>query len=129
MSATSEVEDRMGIHSLDALLQKRALLIEQVAPLRAKYGSFGTWDALRKIELSKVEAILRGQEPTKGKWTEGALNTYSHADERYATFVTDATNERATWVVLEAKIEAIDETIMRENAICRYLASEAMLSR
>ena len=41
--------------------------------------------------------------------------------------VTLATEQRAEWVKLEAKAEAIDATVQRANAIIRCLTSEARL--
>lgn len=126
----SDLEDRMGLRSLDTLLAARADLVQQVAELRAQHAAFGTYGDLRKIELAKLAWIIRTKAVGTGtKMTEAAIDEAAHTSPTYIEFVTDATREKARWVRLEDQIQAINDTIMRENAIARFLASEAMLAR
>lgn len=122
------IESRMGLDPIHVLLARRQELVEKMADLRARYGSFGTFDAMRKAELSKIKMQIRAQ-ATAGrvKKTEACLDEEAHADPRYFEVITVATRGRADLAVLEAKIEAIDATIYRANAVARYLSAEASL--
>jgi chorismate mutase len=123
-----EVESRLGIEPIDKLLAERYALVERVADLRARHGAFGTWDHARKILLATVAMKARALAVRDGtKVTEGALEDLAHASPEYTEMVTQATLDRSELTLLEAKIEAIDATIMRANAITRFAASEARL--
>lgn len=125
-----ELESRIGIDHLDELQARRHELVRDVAGFRAKYGPFGSADNLRKIELSRIAAIIRAAAVRDGvKLTEAAIQEAAHADARYVEHVTRATNERAEHAILEDQIQAIDERIMRGQALARFAASEAMLAR
>src|SRR6266576_881099 len=109
-----DIETRMGLVPLDELLSERDGLIEQVKVLRAKHGPYGTFEALRKIELASIAQAKRAGAVGAGiKVTEGAIEDASLSDERYFAFVTQATTERAQWAVLENRIQGIDDTINR----------------
>ena len=123
-----ELESRAGIGSLDDLLAERRTLVIQVAPLRAKYGSFGTADNLRKIELSKIAAIIRAEKALiPEKVTEAAIDQLAHADDRYIAFVTQLTDERRDWIILEDAISAIEDRIRADRALVQFAAAEARL--
>ena len=122
------VERRMGLDPIHELLAKRQEFVEQVADLRAQYGSFGTFDPMRKSTLSTIKMQIRAEAVAGGvKKTEACLDEEAHADARYVEFITSATQGRADLAVLEAKIEHIDATIYRANVIARYLSAEAAL--
>lgn len=127
-SPFGEIEARMGIPSIESLLAERDDLVKQVAPLRAKHGPFGTYDALRKVELSTIASVLRAQAVADGrKMTEAGIDEAAHADDRYIAFITLATQEKAEWAILENTITGITDAIQRGNVIARYLAAEAHL--
>ncbi len=122
------IEERIGIESVDVLLAQRAALVEKGADLRARYGPFGTFDHLRKIELARLAGLVRAQATRDGvKVTAAEVDDNAHSHPDYREFIAAATNQRAEWSRVEAKIEAIDATIQRANAIVRYLTSEARL--
>lgn len=124
-----EVETRLGVEPIDRLLAERDGLVEQVATLRARYGGWGTFDHLRKMELARIAGLIRAQSvrDKEGKVTQAEVDDRAHSHPDYRDFITTATTERAQWVKLEAKIENIDATIQRANAVVRYLTSEAKL--
>lgn len=124
-----EVEARMGLTPIDELLAKRRSAVETVATLRAKYGSFGTFEHERKIELARIKARIRAELTASGanKVTNDQIDDLAHADPAYVDAIITATQQRAEWVRLEAKIEAIDMYIQRGQAIARFLAAEARL--
>lgn len=130
VTGLAEIESRMGIPPLEGLLAERDELVTKAAGLRAKHGPFGSFDALRKIEWCKIATLLRAEALTTGtKMTESALEQAAHADPRYIDFVVQATQEKADWAVAENRINSIADTILRANAIARYLSSEVMLTR
>lgn len=128
-SPMAEIEDRIGLPPIEEMLAERQQHVERVAELRARHGSFGTWDAMRKSKLATLKMVLRAQavRDKLPKPTEGALEDESHAHPDYVDFVTAATRERAELNRLEGLIENIDATIQRANAIARYAAAEARL--
>jgi 5-formaminoimidazole-4-carboxamide-1-beta-D-ribofuranosyl 5'-monophosphate synthetase len=125
-----EIQVRMGLPPIEGLLAERDELVSKVARLRARHGSFGLFDAERKIELAKAAAIIRAK-GTLGekKLTEAAIEEGAYMHPSYVDFVTAALSEKADWIVLENRIQSIEDTIMRGNVVGRFLASEAMLAR
>ena len=124
----SALEERAQIEPLDDLLAERWALIQQVAPLRAKYGPGGVFDALRKLEVSTISSQARLLAARDGvKVTEAFLDEQAHASERYAGFLAEATQERIRWITTEAKIDAIDARIFRGQSLARFAAAELHL--
>jgi chorismate mutase len=127
---TDDIESRMGIEPVAALLARRAVLIGQVAPLRARHGDSKHADARRKLVLDTIAAKVRA-EAVAGtiKKTEAAIAEEAHASNGYADFMTKETTERAELTVLENQIQAINDQINRGQAIARYLSAELALTR
>lgn len=126
----AELEIRAGIEPLERLLEERRGLIEKVADLRAKYGSFGTFDHLRKIELSRIKGLIRLQAMRDSrKMNNDQVDEEAHEHPDYTQFVTEATRARAEYFRLEGQIESIDYRINRGQALARFAASEVSMSR
>lgn len=127
-SPFGEIEARIGLMPIEELLAERDALVREIAPLRARHGPFGTYGDLRKIELAKVAAALRATAAAETrKVTEAALEEASHAAPSYIDFVTEATTEKARYFELENRIQGIEDTIRRANAVAQYLTAEARL--
>ena len=125
-----DIESRMGIEPIDTLLAQRDALVKEVAPLRARHGPFGTYNDLRKIELAQVGTLIRANALNAGtKATEAFLDEQAHASTEYADFVIRATEEKARWAEVENQIQAVNDRILRANAVARFLAQEAALAR
>jgi chorismate mutase len=126
----TETEIRMSLVPLEELLAERDDLVQQVARLRARHGSFGTWDAERKLKLAQLSAVVRAQAALEGKKiTEAGIEESAHAHPEYAGFIADAVSEKADWILLENRIAGIQDTIQRGNVVGRYLALETTLVR
>lgn len=124
----ADMEMKLSIQPLEELLAERDHLIRKVCDLRARYGPFGTFDHLRKIELSRIAGLVRIQAVRDGvKMTENAIQDAAHAHPDYVEFVTLATHQRAEWTKLEALIEGIDMTINRGQVVARFATAEARL--
>ena len=123
-----DTEERLGVQPIDEMLAQRTALVERVADLRARFGAFGTFDHLRKIELARIAGLVRAQTVRdKVKMTAAEVEDATHSHPDYRDVITAATAQRAEWVKVEAQIEAIDATIQRANAIVRYITSEVRL--
>lgn len=123
-----DVEEKMGAEPVDLLLAKRWKYVMKVADLRARYGSFGTYDDLRKIELARIKGLVRAQAVRDGvKLNNDQVDDAAHAHPDYIEFVTLATRQRAEWVKLEAAIEDVDFRIQRGQMLGRYAAAELTL--
>lgn len=130
VSTIGEIESRMGLPTIESLLAERDMVVRDVATLRAMHGPFGTYEALRKIELARIGTVVRAKAVDAGtKITEAAIEEASHSHRDYFSFVTRATAEKAEWFVLENRIQGINDTINRGQAVARYLAAEVSLSR
>lgn len=120
-----ESEARMSLVPVEELLSERDELISRLARLRALYGPGGTFDALRKIELAKAQAVVRAQATLEGqKVTEAYLDAASHVADSYVQYIVEATSQRADWIILEARLEGIDFTINRGQAVAKYVTAE-----
>ena len=120
-----EVETRMGIIPLEDLLAERDEITAQLARLRAAYGPGGTFDAQRKIELSKAAAVVRAQAALEQKRvTESYLDEAAHVSEGYVDYIVKTTSERADWILLESRLEGIDFTINRGQAVAKFVTVE-----
>jgi hypothetical protein len=123
-------EAKIGLIPLEELLHERDDLVLQVSKLRARHGTFGVFDAERKIALASAAALIRAQAALESKKiTESAIDEGAHTHPTYVEFIAKAVTEKAEWVILEAKIEGIDFTIRRGDVIGRYLAQEVALAR
>lgn len=121
----AELEARAGIQSLDLLQAKRSALVADAAPLRALYGSFGGWDAKRKVLLAIQELRVRDEAArAETKLTEGKVDALAHASAAYQAFIDQSNLERSRWIILEDAIDALTEQINRDQALLRYLTSE-----
>src|SRR5436190_10467011 len=121
-TSMAELEAKMGIPPLEGLLAERDELVAQVARLRARHGPFGTWDSERKIALEQAAAIIRAQSALEQrKVTESAIAEGSHTAPSYVDFVAMSVSEKADWIILENRIQGIEDTLLRANAIARYL--------
>lgn len=124
----ADVEVRIGIQPIEELLAERDALVKKVAPLRARHAAFGTYEALRKIELATIAETIRAQAVADGKKiTEDAIKDRAHAHPRYVQFIADATNEKAKWAELENLIQDVADTINRGQAVARFVSAEVHL--
>jgi hypothetical protein len=128
-SRMGDIEDKLGIDRLDLLMAERAQLVEQVATLRARHGTFGLFDHERKVELARLAGLLRAQavrdkvpKPTAAEIDDGA-----HCHPDYMSLVTQATIDRANLYRLESRITDINDLIQRGNVLARFAAQEARL--
>ena len=122
-------EERLGIVPIDDLLAERSTLIELVADLRARYGSFGTFEHIRKMELARLGGLVRAQAVRdKVKLTAAEVDDAEHDHPDYRDLITTATRERAAWCKLEAEIDALEHRIYRANVIARFATSEARMT-
>lgn len=130
VSTIGDIEQRMGLPTIESLLAERDELVKSVAPLRAKHGPFGTFDALRKVQLATIAATIRAKAVAQGvKLTEASIEEAAHASPEYAGFIAQGTSEKAAWAEVENDITGINDTINRGNVVGRYLSQEVGLSR
>jgi hypothetical protein len=130
-SPMAEAETRAGVKPIEESLDERATWITQVAPLRAVYGSFGTWEAQRKIMLAGIKGRIRAEASrlaTARKLSNDQIDDEAHDDPAYTEFITNATKDRSRWIVLENKIESVDFIIQRGQAMVRFVSAEARLT-
>lgn len=124
----SDMELKMSIQPIEELLAERAVIVRELADLRARFGSFGTWDHLRKVELSRLKGLIRALATRHGrKMNNEQVDEEAHAHPDYIDFITAATMQRARWVKLEADMEEIEMKVNRGQAVARFASAEARL--
>lgn len=125
----SAVETRMGLSPIEALLNKRSELVEKVAALRARHGSFGTRDAERKVKLCTIKMRVRASLTASGaKATDATVDDMAHCDPAYVEWVTKATIEASELQVLEDRIDYINDLIRRDQSLASFITAEARLT-
>lgn len=128
VTTMGEIESRVGIPSLESLHAERDELVKVAADLKARHGSFGSYEALRKVEWCRIATAIRTQAIADGtKMTEAAIEQAAHASGQYIDWLTNATLEKAKWATIENRINDIADLIQRGNVICRYLTAEVNL--
>lgn len=87
----------------EALIDDLEALDNTAVPLRAVYGSFGTFEHERKALLDAIADELRLSYQSAGiKYTEAMIDQKAHADPRYIARITLATQERTKMLMIEA---------------------------
>jgi hypothetical protein len=120
-----DIEARIGIESLDELLNLRGNLVAQASSLYALYGPFGTAEHRRKVALAMAELQVRRNLTDSGeKATEGKVEAMSRTHPTYLTFLDTLEAGRAEWLMTENAIQSITDRITRGNTLSRYVASE-----
>lgn len=89
------------------LIDEIEALETTAAPLRAVYGSFGTFEYERKNLLCAIADELRLEfQRSSIKYTEAQIDQKAHADPRYVARITLATQERTKLALLDADLIA-----------------------
>lgn len=126
----STPEERAGVDPIDRLLAERATLVKQCAKLAALFGPFGMWEARRKELLALCELKVRDAAVTaERRMTEGIAEAESHAHPEYTTFLSRSVEEKANWLVLEDRIQGINDRIRRGDEVMRFVRQEMGLAR
>jgi AraC-like DNA-binding protein len=91
----------------EELIDAIEALENTAAPLRAVYGSFGTFEYERKNLLCAIADEMRLAFHRDGiKYTEAQIDQKAHADPRYIARITLATQERTRLALLDADLIA-----------------------
>ena len=91
----------------ERLIDTIEALENTAAPLRAVYGSFGTFEYERTNLLCAIADEMRLAFQRDGvKYTEAQIDQKAHADPRYIERITLATQERTKLALIEADIIA-----------------------
>jgi hypothetical protein len=102
----------------EELIDDIEALDNTAAPLRAVYGSFGTFEHERKNLLcSKADEIRLAYQRDGVKYTEAQIDQKAHADIEYKARIEQATEERTNLALLDA--EAMAKTRRYELAKSR----------
>lgn len=105
MSTVLDAEEHAG--AAEELIDAIEALETTAAPLRAVYGSFGTFEYERKNLLCAIADEMRLAFQREGiKYTEAQIDQKAHADPRYIGRITLATQERTRLALLDADLTA-----------------------
>ena len=127
-SPLADLSDRHGLPDVDHLLARRAELVKEAAPLRALYGPGGTFPHARKVELSKLAALMRAMGVAQQtKLTEAAIEEAAHSHDDYAGLIARATTDATRLVIVEGEIHEIDTRISWGQSTARMISAELRL--
>jgi hypothetical protein len=117
----AELEEAIGVEPIERLQHQRRMLVQQVAPLRAKYGERGTWEARRKvIRFGQMTEIADALEKERGKRpSEAEAERLAGSGTGYVAMLDQMEQEMARYILLEDEIQSITERIRRdESRVC-----------
>ena len=120
-----DLEARAGLDDLSALHAKRDALVKTASNLYARFGPFGTAEARRKSALALAAMQVRAD--ATERLTEKAIEDASRTHKTYLACLDEMEDGRATWLVLENKIQNITDVIQRGPALARFAAAEVGL--
>lgn len=129
------LEHRAEVLNLDALQTVRRNLVEQYAPLAAKFkggaGNGSSSDAARKRHRALIaKSILIEQfGGDKKEPSETALERMANADPRHIEFCDDLERQFAKFIVLENEIADVNEQIRDREERMRVYRAELGLAR
>lgn len=105
-------DDNADALNYRALIDTLETIDLQRAPLVARYGPGGTFDADRKTLLCTIREAIRLERAQRSeKTTEAALDDAAHADEAYRRYLDQAYDERTKLAELDAARTALDYRI------------------
>ncbi len=124
------LEDRAGIDSLEWLHVQRRQILPEYAMLKARHGSFGKFDFLRKamLEACKIRARMEAQQKQE-KLTESYVDSLGHADPQYVAFIDEGIMQAVRYVELETAMSEIEEKIRNREFCLTAYSRELSLAR
>lgn len=127
---SAELEERVGVDSMEKLHDARRGLMEQLAPLKALHGHNGLFDDKRKglLEALKVRARLKITQDG-GKATEGAVDALAYADEQYERFLDNGVDDRINYIRLQNEVDEIAERVRSREIELLVFNAELKLAR
>ncbi len=128
MPEPSDLEQRAGVDSLEALQTRRRMLIENNTRLFALHGNFGLFDDYRK-KMAEAQKIAARMELTKvgTKITEALVDAEAYGGEAYGKFMDTALDEKIEYLKLSTEITEIEESIRTREIELRAYTAEAGL--
>lgn len=102
-----------------ALSQELRALEREMAPLTARYGTFGSFEHERKILLSQLIGALLASAGEK-KPTDKVLDAAAHADARYVALIDAAYAARQRLAELQGEQGHLDRSWRTENQMLYY---------
>lgn len=115
--------------STEELLDRRAAIVRELAPLRALYGGSGyTGERVFKVDEARIATAIRARLRDAGeKTTEPQIDALTRTDEGYTHALTRDVEKRTRWAELEERLVEVDWRLRCRNADASLLAAEARL--
>ena len=120
-----EAESRMGVQPIRELTEQRAHLVRKVHKALALYGPAQTWKARRDSLLSLLRNEVRQAKREKGeKVTETEVSDLAAANPRFTSFIDEHEMAMALHEIDKDDLQAITDTILRDNGIVKFVIAE-----
>lgn len=123
--STSDRERALGITPVDDLLEAYLDTTAEIAPLRARHGTNGTFEHERKALLAKLRigirraALTPTARVTAGRLTDAAIDDLAHAHPEYLTFLETCRVEKAAMHRMEGDLVRSGMVANRHNLLLR----------
>jgi hypothetical protein len=127
MSFTPDDGDRergLGVMSIDDAMAAYLSAADELAPLRAKHGTNGTFEHDRKALLANLRVGVRRHANTPAMrtqkaLTDAAIDDLAHAHPEYQKFLDLSRSEKQRMQELEAAMNALTMVTNRHNILLR----------
>lgn len=119
-----------ALANADVLLEKRAKIVKELAPLRARYGGAGNYLGERffKQEEAKLDIAIRTAAKDAGeKVTEPLVEARVRTHEAYTGLLLKEVEQRQKWIELEEDLKAIEWRLEIRKSDSYLLGKEAGL--
>lgn len=119
-----------ALPNADVLLERRAQIVKQVAPLRARYGGAGNYlgERLFKVEEAKLDVAIRAQAKSDGeRLTEPAIDARVRTHPTYSQLLLDEVKARQEWIELEESLKEVEYRLEIRKSDSYLLGGEARL--
>lgn len=126
----TDMEQKIGIDSLDALQNRRRQIMGEWKTLRALHGPPNRWEVRRKqrLEAAKVQARI-DLAKTGEKVTEAMVDTTGHCQKDYDQFIEDGITSTIRYIELESEMLELSERAENRIAMIYAWGKEASLTR
>lgn len=125
-AAPTDLEERVGVESLEVLHAERRVIIEKLAPLELLFGSGGDrWTAIRRQHRDGIAKRLLVE---NAGLSDKKLETMANADPQHKAFCESTEAKYTDYMKWKTALSEVEERIDSRKAEMYHVAAEARLA-
>lgn len=129
-TAPTDLEERAGIPSLEALHAERREIVDKLSPLSLLYGSGGDRaDAKRRQHRDVIAKLLRAELPGGSDLPENRIQSMANSDPRHTAFCDTLDKQYIEYQRWETALKEVNERIDARRSDQSFVKSEMGLDR